>query len=111
MPDKYVFQTIQDNIVDYIWKGGGHKMSHQHLIQPINKGGIQAVDIKTQSIALKFSILNRACYDDKEFWAKHVRCLFSIALKDVLIANLTYTDLKKLLCKKAIMPEYWCDVF
>ena len=111
MPDRYVFQAIQDNIVDYIWMDGRHKMSYQCLIQPIDKGGIQAVDIKTQSIALKFSILNGACYDDKQFWAKHVRCLFLIPLRDVLIAYLTYTDLKKLLRKKAIMPEYWSDVF
>ena len=89
MLDRYVFQAIQDNIVDYIWMDGRHKMSYQCLIQPINKGGIQAVDIKTQSIVLKFSILNRACYDDEQFWAKHVRCLILIPLRDVVAVSIS----------------------
>ena len=57
MPDRYVFQAIQDNIVDYIWMDGRHKMSYQCLIQPINRGGIQAVDIKTEILYFKWSML------------------------------------------------------
>ena len=81
------------------------------MIQPIDKGGVQAVDIRTQSIALKFSMLNRTCYDNEQFWCLHLQSLFKIPLQEVLVANLKYADLNKLFRNKSKVPAYWRDVF
>ena len=113
-PSNGFMEQADWQIHNNVWDNGRHRLRKEILSQPVNRGGLNMVNILVQNRALKFAWFNRLLSESVniQFWSVHLHHCFIIPLCDVLVCNLNHKDLSVLFRQGIIsLPPFWTDVF
>ena len=91
-PSPEVLQSINRIYSDFVWGGGRHRMNQIHAQQPLDKGGLNMLNVEFQNKSLKYKWINVLLQepDTKSFWILYLEGALLISIKDFLWCNIPY---------------------
>ena len=103
IPNHYLTQ-IEKMLTEFLWNGAKPKISLEKLYAPVEKGGINLVNLKLKDASLKFSWIT-AMREDKFSQENAYYNLHSILRKDIWLCELNENDIIS-----TFKPSFWRDV-
>ena len=102
---------MQKLLTDYVWEGGRHRIAHDFMIGPKEKGGFNMLDIQTQNASLKLSWINRLLSQTSNvaMWADYIMSCFHIPITILLRCNVSGQGFQFLM--KNSIPQVWSHIF
>ena len=103
--------SIQASLNKYVWSYGRHHTAAPNLYNSLKNGGLDMYSVFLHNKSLKLKWISRLSQNTEDFWQTQVNRCFRLPIKEVLAANLQWTDLKFMLRKSARLPKFWQSVF
>ena len=99
-------KSIDREIKSFMWRGRPPKVKWSVMCQPIERGGLGAVNIDSYIKSIRLSWLRRMLTDTDAKWRMILQqAIGHIALPDLLRGNLTYKFAERLR-----LPSFYCNI-
>ena len=112
-PSKGVLQHMNKMYHEYVWEGCHHRLSKNVLQQPIQRGGLNMLNVEFQNLSLKWKWLNILLNPPsiKPFWIVHIEDCILIDVHDFLRCNIPVNSIHKLVRNYQVFPQFWKGIF
>ena len=112
LPENGTLKCINNVYFDFVWRGR-HRILAKDMIQPIEKGGFNMVNVHYQCEALQFQWLSKTLLnmEERAIWEHYLRSCILIPLEQFLRCNCFARSFHKLIKNVKAMPAFWLRLF
>ena len=112
LPEQDTLKWINKVYFDFVWRGR-HRISAEDMIQPVEKGGFNMLNVFYECEALQFQWLSKTLtnVEERAVWEHYLRSCILIPLEQFLCCNCFPRAYYKMIKNVNSMPAFWHNLF